>query len=141
MADYGDRAKVPAFYTYAESVPLLMILSDADAGKYYKAKCQYFFNDVDMTFEDYENPDMLIAFWTFEKPKLDANKKAYYLTTLNGMFAAYCRDRKKEEGENELTRDGWYIWAKAVYRDDVILNNAFECVSITDFVNTKSKVK
>lgn len=141
MANYSNRNSIPAFYSYRDSYPALMNLSDADAGRYYKAKYAYSLCGEEMVFEGYEKPDMVSILWTFEQQKMEQDRKRYYLEILSNMYSVWCRDNKDENGEPLYSRASWYDWAKARYRDDDILINAFEYVGITDFVNIKSRSK
>ena len=94
----------PGFYSYQESYEIIKALSDEQAGKLFKAKYEYFMN---MTFPTFDDPALLII-WPYEKARLDAGLKNYYIQCVKGKYAAYV----KYADSSVMDICSWVKWKK-----------------------------
>ena len=94
----------PGFYSYQESYEIIKALSDEQAGKLFKAKYDYFMNLDSPAFDD---PTLSII-WNYEKARLDAGLKGYYIQCVKGKYAAYVKYAK--DGVMDIC--SWVKWMK-----------------------------
>lgn len=123
----SKNSSPPGFYSYGESYPIIQKLTDEEAGKLFKAKYDYWFNDREPTFES--NP-ILETVWTFEKSKLDSDRYTYYLNSVRNSYNSYCRDHK----DDALSKDLWFSWKKRLLEQEGIKSKAFDVVNIEDLI-------
>lgn len=96
--------KPPGFLCYQESYEIIKGLSDEQAGKLLKAKYDYFMNLSNPAFDD---PTLSII-WNYEKSRLDAGLKSYYITCVKGKYAAYVK--YADSGVMDIC--AWVKWKK-----------------------------
>lgn len=79
--------KPPGFFCYQESYEIIKNLSDEQAGKLLKAKYDYFMNLSNPVFDD----PALSIIWNYEKARLVAGLKSYYIRCVKGKYANYVK--------------------------------------------------
>lgn len=127
----------PGFYSYEDSDEIIQDLSDADAGKYYKRKYDYWLRGVFPDFTDCDEPKVLLTIWKLEKSRLDANRHAYYVKSVKAMYSTYCREAQKQ-GDVEQDILSWFAWKKVCLMREGTRNVYFENVTEEDLI-TKTK--
>ncbi len=94
----------PGFYCYQESYEIIKALTDEQAGKLFKAKYEYFMNLTPPVFDD---PTLPIV-WNYEKARLDAGLKSYYIQCVKGKYANYV----KYADSSVMDICSWVKWKK-----------------------------
>lgn len=115
------------FNSYRESEDAIMSLSDDEAGRLYKAKFLYFFDEVKPDFSDNVRLQMV---WSYERAKLDRDKHSIYVQSVANSYKTYLRDLP--EGEQRLNREGWLIAQKNNVIQREYPNIAIDQVTLED---------
>ena len=92
------------FNTYLESEKTILKLSDEQAGKLFKAKFRFFFDDVE---PDFSADERLETAWDYEVDKLERDKHSSYVRSVEAMYKVYLREL--DDREKAMNREAWYI--------------------------------
>lgn len=100
------------FLSYAEERASLSVLTDAQAGRLYKAKYDYFF---DATEPDFSDDTALRVIWSLVGPKLEKNRKDAFVKSLQGAYRVYQRDFAPDEMHPEPLTIGQWLESRKRY--------------------------
>ena len=92
----------PGVMIYFELAGVLATLTDAQAGKLFRAILEY---GRDKTIPDL--PGRLQCIWPIIQMRLDTDDDRYHQTTARRQYAAYVRWAKKNGEEKPMTFDEW----------------------------------
>jgi hypothetical protein len=118
----------PSFPTFEESFPVILSLSDEEAGRLYKAKAAFWMSGEKPTFDD---SDGLRLAWMYEEPRLVAARHSYYLTSVKNRFKVYLRECEKH-GETTDSISAWFETLQVRNRTEGWNDTALEEVTISE---------
>ena len=121
-------AKIPpSFPTFEESFPVILSLSDAEAGRLYKAKVAFWMSGENPNFDD----GGLRLAWMYEEPRLVSARHSYYLTSVKNRFKVYQRECEKR-GEVADAIGAWLELQKIRNKNEGWGDTALEEVSLSE---------
>ena len=128
----------PGFPSYEESYPVVMTLSDADAGRFSKAKYAYWFDGKDPDFSTCEKQEKVETMWAYEKSQLDKARYSYYLTCVQRAYGSYVRDHRNDPDFMDSIRD-WFTWKRRINQADGVEDPVYLLVNEADLTQPKIK--
>lgn len=121
------------FNCYIEGKEPILSLSDENAGKLFKAKYKYFFDDIE---PDFPVGSQLKTVWDYEFSKLKRDKHSVYVRSLDAKYKVYLRDIADDR---PLNREAWYIAQKNSPLQQQYPDKAFDIGTVDDMRELDAK--
>lgn len=105
-----DAGELQYFLTYREERESLSALTDAQKGRLYTAKFDFFFDGNEPDFAD---DQALAVLWSLIRSKLDTTRRGGLIRSVTNSYRAYLRDFMPDTYHVEpLPIGAWFDWKR-----------------------------